>query len=279
MRIGFLTAVLNDRPLTEVLDLAREAGYDAVEIAAWPWSRHISPREAAEGRGEEIVAQVEERGLFISALTCHVNHLHPDPSEREALNEHFRWVVRAAGAMGVPVVTAVSGAPLPDVEEGENWKMFKEIMGEHLKEAADLGVKIAVETFPPFMVHNIPTIERMFDELPQENLGLNFDPSHFVWQGIDYLEAVRGFGDKIFHSHAKDTEVLSHILRLEGVMGRGWWRFRIPGFGQVDWRALLSAYREAGYDYVISFEHEDPLFGPEEGVRRAAGFLAELVRG
>jgi len=278
MKVGFLTAILNDRPLEEVLDLAKETGYDAVEIAAWPWSRHISPREAAEGKAEEILGKVHEKGLTISALTCHVNHIHPDSSEREKLNEHFRWVIRAAGAMKVPVVTAVSGVPLSDLDETQNWELFKGIMGEHLKAAEEVGVKIAIETFPPFMVHNIPTIERMFNELPQESLGLNFDPSHFVWQGVDYLEAVRRFGDRIFHSHAKDTEILDHILRLEGVMGKGWWRFRIPGFGQVNWKALISTYREVGYDYVISFEHEDPLFGPEEGVRKTARFLRELVK-
>jgi sugar phosphate isomerase/epimerase len=277
VKLGFLTAVLNDLPWKEVCRIGREAGYQALELGMWTWSKHASPTEILGGQGREMKALAAEHGLMISALTCHINHLQPDAAEREALNQHFGQVIRCAAALEVPVVTALSAVPLSDLDEAANWKAFCGVMGGHLSRAADGGVKIAIENFPPLLTHNIPTLERLFNELPRDNLGLNYDPSHFLWQQVDYLEVVRRFGKKIFHSHAKDTEIRRHVLAREGVRGKDWWRFRLPGFGEVDWKALLSAYREVGYDYVMSFEHEDPLFGAEEGVRRMGPWLRNLA--
>jgi sugar phosphate isomerase/epimerase len=276
MKIGLLTAVLNDMPLEGVLDLARGAGYQAVEIGAWPWSKHLDLKRILAGDAGRVRDLVRARDLEISALSCHVNHAPPDPSEREKLNAHFALVLKAAALLGVKVVTALTAVAVRGEEES-TWKEFRAVMAGHLALAQDLGLGIAIETFHPFLAHNVPTIERLFNELPQKNIGLNLDPSHFLWQHVDVLEVVRRFASKILHTHAKDTEILPQALRLVGVMGRDWWRFRVPGAGAVDWKTLLAAYRQISYDGVMSFEHEDPLIGAEEGVKAAAAFLRGLL--
>ena len=119
--------------------------------------------------------------------------------------------------------------------------------------------------------------DELFGRIEDENFGLNLDPSHLYWLGIDYLQVVRDYADRIFHTHAKDTEIIYERLDEVGIYGGGWWRYRVPGWGLIDWRALVSALREAGYDYVLSVEHEDPLFGPEEGVLAAKRYLSQIV--
>lgn len=113
--------------------------------------------------------------------------------------------------------------------------------------------------------------------VPDENMGLNYDPSHLLHQGIDYLEAVERFKDRIFHTHAKDTEVKQHVLRWVGNQSRGWWRYVIPGFGEVNWGVYIARLRSIGYDDVLSIEHEDGAFGVEEGFIKGQRYLSQFV--
>jgi len=108
----------------------------------------------------------------------------------------------------------------------------------------------------------------MFKVIPSKALGLEFDPSHLVFQFIDYLDAARKFGSRIYHTHCKDTEILYDRLGYVGYTGEGWWRFRMPGLGDVDWKRLITTLQDVGYDYVLSIEHEDPLYHGEEGFRK-----------
>ncbi len=119
--------------------------------------------------------------------------------------------------------------------------------------------------------------DALFNEVPSTHFGLNFDPSHLYWLGIDYLQAAKDFCERIFHAHAKDTEILSEGRYRYGILSRqltqnfwesGWWRYRMPGAGSVDWKAFVSTLKEVGYDFVLSIEHEDPVWeGTEEKVK------------
>jgi sugar phosphate isomerase/epimerase len=113
--------------------------------------------------------------------------------------------------------------------------------------------------------------------VPDANLGLNFDPSHLHWQGIDYLEAVDWFKDRIFHTHAKDVEIKRHMLRWVGNQSGGWWRYVIPGYGEINWGVYIARLRAAGYNGVLSIEHEDSAFGVEEGFIKGQRHLAQYV--
>jgi sugar phosphate isomerase/epimerase len=180
----------------------------------------------------------------------------------------------------------------------ENLKVYKEVFGEYAKAAEGEGVRIAVENCPhwvgyPTPVGNIafsPEMwDAMFGEVPSKAVGLEFDPSHLVWQGIDYLKALVEYGGRVYSFHAKDTEILKDGLYRYGVIGKqigkesewdaGWWRYRIPGFGEVNWKGVFNALYEIGYNGPMVIEHEDPVFDGarrEEGLRMGLRFLKSL---
>jgi sugar phosphate isomerase/epimerase len=277
MKLGFLTAPLGNWPLDRIFEFAHTLGYEAVEILPWPGYKTFNPKDLDQSKAREIKATAKKFEITISALTCHVNHLDPDKKRRKEVNEHYKNVLENAAMMGVPITTATSGTLGPEKTEDQKWEEFEHVMGGMVDFATDCGVKIAIEVFPPNIVFNVPTMEKMFKVIPSRTLGINFDPSHMVWQGIDYIEVVERFHERIYHTHAKDTEIRKDILKQVGILGRGWWRFRIPGCGEVDWKKLITTYRKVKYDNVMSFEHEDSTVGKEEGIKRAIDFLGSLV--
>jgi len=267
-------------------------GFEAIEIWVPPRagsSMIEMPLKAEEI--EEIKGAASKYNVTVSALSCHINHLQPNLEERKQLSQFFKDVLTASSQLGVPVVTTLSGDPLPEKSDDETWSEWRHEMGQQVDYATNLGVKIAVEScHDQNLAHNVPAMDRMFKEIPSKTLGVNFDPSHCVWQGINYIKAVKLWRDRIYHAHAKDAEILRDVLELDGIQGvkivdlfgrklkrPSWWRFRTPGWGEVDWRKLLTTYKEIGYDYVISLEHEDPVFTPEEAARRTIAFLKQLL--
>ena len=157
---------------------------------------------------------------------------------------------------------------------------YKKVFEDLVKFAEDRGVKIAIENCPMggWNLAFSPSMWNvLFELIPTDHLGLNFDPSHLVWQFIDYIKAIRDFRNKIFHVHAKDTEILYDKLADGGIYSRGWWRYRIPGWGEIDWRVLISTLLESGYDFVLSIEHEDPIFSPLDGLILASKYLNSLL--
>jgi sugar phosphate isomerase/epimerase len=191
-------------------------------------------------------------------------------------------VIRAAELLEVNLVgTFVGGRPdrLPTDIMKEIGKVFRGLVAF----AGDHGVRLMIENCPmenwqrfglPGNYAYSPELwEILFHEVPAENFGLNFDPSHLCWLGIDYIRAAREFAPRIFHVHAKDTELLPDGLYRHGLLGRqvnpvpwqsGWWRYRIPGMGIIDWKKLIPALQEGGYDFVLSIEHEDPIWSGDE---------------
>ena len=268
-------------------------GYDGVELSA---KRHIDINRILSGGAGEVREIAERHGLEITALAMHTNHLDPDLERRKKNNERFMKLIEAASTLDVPVVVTLSGMqypfnyfyPYPEslLDQIENaWEEFKEVWSPIVDHAEAHDVKIGIEVHYGNLAYNTQTAERMFREIPSKALGLNFDPSHFVWQLIDPLVVVEKFGDRIYHFHAKDVEFNEKKLKENGVLATGkWnspdrsWRFRIPGRGVIDWHKLVGAMISKGYKGALSFEHEDPLMGFEDGARQASIFLHNLLK-
>jgi sugar phosphate isomerase/epimerase len=230
-------------------------------------------------------------GLTISALAYYPNNLDPDPERREQANEHLRKVVAAAPKLGVEVVGTFVGRDR-ERSEPDNIALFSEVWPPLVRHAAGHGVKIAIENCPMLFSYDewpggtnlaySPALWRqLFEIVPDANFGLNFDPSHLVWQFIDYERAIYDFGDRIFHVHAKDMEVNRDGLYEHGVLsqGMGWQVPRLPGLGEVRWNRFMAALYAVGYDFVVSVEHEDRGFeGDEQLVKRGFEIAYRALR-
>ncbi len=298
MKLGLLTAAFPDSSLEEVAAWAASAGYEALEIACWPASGGERRRYAGVSHidvtaldPDAIHAVMTQNGLEISALAYYPNNLDPDDGQREEVNGHLRLVIDAAQRLEVPVVTTFVGndkdRPLP-----ENLRRFKEVWPPLIEHAAARGVKVAIENCPMIFSYDewpggnnlawSPAIwEEMFNAIPDEHFGLNLDPSHLVWLMIDYERAVYDFAERLFHAHAKDMEIRTDGLYRHGTFsaGIGWQVPRLPGLGQVDWSRFIAALYGAGYDGVISVEHEDRGFeATDELVKRGFLIARDAVR-
>jgi sugar phosphate isomerase/epimerase len=286
-----MTAAFPDRSFEQVAEWSARNGYEMLEVACWPAAggeqrryagvTHIDVDDFDAGAVRETL---DMHRLEISSLAFYPNNLHPDDAHREHVNGHLRKVIDAAARLGVPIVGTFVGndkdRPLP-----ENLERFRSVWPELVAYAGDKGVKIAIENCPMIFSYDewpggnnlawSPAIwEEMFSAIPDENFGLNLDPSHLVWLMIDYERAVYDFAERIFHVHAKDLEVRRDGLYRHGTFscGIGWQVPRLPGLGEVDWSRYIAALHAVGYDYVVSVEHEDRRFeGGEELVQR--GFL------
>jgi sugar phosphate isomerase/epimerase len=291
VRLGLLTAAFGERTLEETAAWAAANGYRALEVACWPSGGGERRRYAGVTHidvdafdPDDVHATMERHGLVISALAYYPNNLARADVDREEANGHLRKVVDAAQRLGVDVVGTFVGndkdRPLP-----ENLRRFREIWPPLVDYAGERGVRIAIENCPMIFSWDewpggtnlawSPAIwDEMFSAIPDGNFGLNLDPSHLVWLQIDYERAVRDFGERIFHVHAKDLEVRADGLYRHGTLsaGMGWQVPRIPGLGQVDWSRFVAALYDVGYDHVLSVEHEDRGFeGSPELVER--GFV------
>jgi sugar phosphate isomerase/epimerase len=301
MKLGFLTAAFPTLSLEQVADWAAGAGFETLEIACWPAGAsaerryagvsHIDVDTLDDAGGRAIVEMLAAHNLTISALAYYPNNLDPDAPRRAEANEHLRQVIAAAPKLGVEIVGTFVGRD-PARSEPENMTLFREVWPPLVEYAAEHGVKIAIENCPMLfsydewpggtnLAHSPALWREMFDAVPDANFGLNFDPSHLVWQFIDYERAIYEFGDRIFHVHAKDMEVNRDGLYERGVMskGIGWQVPRLPGLGEVRWDRFVSALYAVGYDYVVSVEHEDRKFeGTEELVKRGFEIAYRTLR-
>jgi sugar phosphate isomerase/epimerase len=298
VKLGLLTAAFPDMSLDEVAEWAAGESFQALEIACWPASGGERRRYAGVTHIDvdgfepgEVHAIMERHGLTISALAYYPNNLDPDPEHREQANEHLRKVISAAPKLGVEVVGTFVGRD-KERTEPDNIALFREVWTPLVRHAADHGVKIAIENCPMLFSYDewpggtnlaySPAIWRqLFEIVPDANFGLNFDPSHLVWQFIDYERAIYDFGDRIFHVHAKDMEVNRDGLYEHGVMskGIGWQVPRLPGLGEVRWDRFLAALYAIGYDGSIVIEHEDRRFeGSEELIIRGFHLARDVLR-
>ncbi|HRA44772.1 MAG TPA: sugar phosphate isomerase/epimerase [Phycicoccus sp.] len=293
MKLGLLTAPFEDTPLSEVAAWAASAGYEQLEVAAWPQAgaerrryagtAHLPVEDMTEARGREITDELGGLGVTISALGYYPNNLDPDPEVRATVNAHTIKVIEAAALMGVGVVNTFVGAD-PRLSQDENYEMALTEFRPIVEAATANGVKLAIENCPMIFSNDewpggknlaySPVIwRRMFEDFGP-TLGLNMDPSHLLWQMIDAERVVREFGERFWHVHIKDLEIDREGLYERGILslGMGWQVPRLPGLGQVDWGRFIAALYRVGYDGVLCVEHEDRDFeGTDELVKK--GFL------
>jgi sugar phosphate isomerase/epimerase len=310
MKLGLFTPVFGKLPLAEMLAKVRSfKSIEAIELGtgAWPGRDHIDPDGllANADRARDYGRQIADAGLSISALSCHGNPLHPDNAVARDYDDLFRKTVRLAARLHVPVVVTFAGCPgdsdeakhpnwvtspwPPEFLEVLDWQWEKKAIPywtDAARFAADHGIKVALEAHPGFVVYNVETALKL-RAATANNLGINLDPSHFFWQGVDVPIAIRALGEAIFHFHAKDVAIDPHNVAVNGVidtktyrrMAERSWLFRSVGWGhdELTWKRIVSALRLAGYDYVMSIEHEDALASIDQGLQAAVDVLSRAV--
>lgn len=291
MQLGFVSAILADLRLDQVVAFAGAEGFQCVELMCWPAGKaerryagvthldvtHFGPDEA-QRVGELLACS----GVAISALGYYPNPLAPDLQEARLYAEHLEKVMAAARVLGVHLVTSFVGRD-PSKSIDENWPRFREVWKALVKRAEDQGVRIAIENCPMYYSADewpggknlayCPALwRRMFDEIPSPSFGLNYDPSHLVWQQIDYVKPLREFAGRIFHVHAKDVRVDRERLDDVGILATPleYHRPKLPGLGDVQWGRFFSVLGEVGYEGPVCVEVEDRAFEKNLETRKAA---------
>ena len=307
MKIGFLSACLPQISLENLVKWAAKSGFQSLELAAWPveskrdyQARQIDAANFSKDSAKKVKDLFNQYQLTISAMAYYDNNLHPDLKKRQSFIDHLKKVIDTAELLDVPLVgTFVGGRP--DKSPAENIKEIGKVFRDILRYAGDKGVKIMIENCPMYnwvqfglpgnYAYSPELWDALFNEIPDDNFGLNFDPSHLYWLRIDTIQAVKDYASKIFHAHAKDTEILPKGEYRYGIPGQqlqpepwksGWWRYRMPGLGEIDWNSFISTLQEYGYDQVLSIEHEDPVWEGSEkkiktGLKLGLKHLAQYV--
>ncbi|HET9494385.1 MAG TPA: sugar phosphate isomerase/epimerase [Chloroflexia bacterium] len=293
MKLGLMSAAFPAMPLEKLAEWAAGNGFEMLEVACWPPSKaerryagvtHIDVTELTQQGARDVLDLMERHNLQISSLAYYPNPLHPDPEHRQMVADHLKKVIVAAEMLKVPIVGTFVGRDKHRTIE-DNLGEFEKVWPPLMRFASDHGVKIAIENCPMIFSNdewpggdNLATTpdiwRRMWEIIPDPGFGLNLDPSHLVWQMIDYVRVVYDFGPRILHVHAKDMRIDREGLYQRGVLslGMGWEVPRLPGLGEVRWDQFIAALYAVGYDYVVSIEHEDRAFeGTEDLVKR--GFL------
>lgn len=306
MRIAFASLVgVEPMPFATLVERAKALGLDAIEVNVGPTYRPIGDARfpghldldaiLREGPGA-IQELMSAYGVTITSLAPMLNVLAADTSLREERIAVFRQTIDASVALGVSTVVTYGGSAFgmhfygspgqrpnhPTNRVAENIAQFRAVFTPLAAYAEERGVRIAFETAARGggegnVAHNPELWEMMFDAVPSPALGLSFDPSHLVWLHIpDVPGVVRAFGARIYHVDGKDTEILPAVFARQGILGSGWWRYRLPGLGALDWRGIFSALTDVGYDGPVSIENEDPLFLGLEGVAWSANYLRSI---
>ncbi len=283
MKLGLVSAILDAYTYEEMMDTVSELGFQCVEVACWPQGKaerryagvsHIDAERVLEddAYAEHVTAYAKEKGVAISSLAFYPNTMDPDPEKRKATVEHLKALIKASHKLGIGMVTTFIGRDQSKTVE-ENLELVKEIWPPIIELAEAENVKIGIENCPMLFgpdqwpggqnLMTTPAIWRkVFEILPSENLGINYDPSHFVWQMIDYIKPIYEFKDKIFHVHYKDIKLYEDKLNDVGIMAYplDFMSPKLPGLGDVDWGKYVSALTDIGYDGYTCIEIEDKAF-------------------
>lgn len=281
MKLGVVSAIYDGFTFEEMIDHLSSVGYSCVEVACWPQGKaerryagvsHIN----VDDTSEEYVAYVKkycaDRGVEISSLAFYPNTMDGDLEKRAVNVEHLKKVINMSARLGVNMVTTFVGRDQNKTVE-ENLEIFKEVWPPIVAFAKEKGVRIAIENCPMLFTadqwpggQNLFTTpklwRKMFEIIDSDNFGINYDPSHFIWQQIDYLKPVYEFKDKIFHVHFKDIKLYKDRLDDVGIMAYPleYMSPKLPGLGDVDWGKYVSALTDIGYDSFACVEVEDKAF-------------------
>jgi len=300
MKLGFVSAIVPDLSFGEVLAFARCGGYDCVEIMCWPVGRadrryagvtHIDVNGINHETAARIKAECESAGVSISGLGYYPNALTPDRDESQTAVAHLRRVIEAAQPLGLDTVSTFIGRDWTRSVE-DNWALFRALWPDLIRFAGDHGVRIAIENCPMFFTRDewpggknlasSPAIwRRMFEEIPDPNFGLNYDPSHLVWQQMDYIRPLREFASRIFRVHLKDAIVHRERMDEVGILAHPleFHSPKLPGLGDVDWGRFFSALGDIRYDAPVCVEVEDRAYeGTLEARKRALVQSHDYIR-
>lgn len=291
MKLGFVSAILPDLTLEQVLQFAASAGYQCVEVMCWPVGKaerkfagvtHIDVTDLTQARADDILGLCAKHGVSLSGLGYYPNPLDPDPAVAKKAVDHLKKVIAAAPKLGLKNVNTFIGRDWTKTVD-ENWPRFLKTWKPLVKFAEDHGVFIGIENCPMLFTRDewpggknlatTPVIwRRMFNDIPSQHLGLNYDPSHFILQFMDPVSPLREFKDKLFHLHAKDVRIRRERINDVGIFDfpLQWHQPRIPGFGDIDWARFMAALYDIGYAGPVCVEVEDDTFGKSlEGRQRA----------
>ena len=310
MKLGVFTCLLSDKKLEDVLGYLKNSGVQTIELATGGYvgKAHADPEVLLQDSGklQSLKELIRKHDMEVSALSCHANPVHPDKAEAEKFHKAVENSILLAEKLGISRIITFSGCPGDSPSSKyPNWVTcpwpddFQKILDYQWNDvlipywtktaafAKDHGVdKISLEMHPGFCVYNPETLLKLRSAIG-DVIGANYDPSHLFWQGIDPVASIRRLGPAIFHFHAKDCKIDEINKALNGVLDTKHysdeinrsWIFRTIGYGHgYDvWKDIISNLRMAGYDYVISIEHEDSLLSPNEGLQKAISFLKEVL--
>jgi sugar phosphate isomerase/epimerase len=281
MKLGFVSAIFPEWSLEQVCTFALAEGFRCVELMCWPPGKaerryagvtHLDVTDFGREQIDKVKDLLDRKGMTVSALGYYPNVLSADADESERCLAHLYKVIDASAALGVNTVTTFVGRD-PKLSVDENWHRFLEVWRTLIKHAEDRGVRVGIENCPMLFTSdewpggkNLATTpdiwHRMFDAIPSPNFGLNYDPSHMIWQQMDYLSPIDEFKDRLIHIHAKDARIDRAALDRHGVLGypKLWHTPKIPGLGDVHWGRFFGALSDAGYDGPVAIEVEDRAF-------------------
>jgi len=278
IKLGFVSAILADQTFEEVISFAAQTGYSCVEIMCWPVGKaerryagvtHIDVADLSKKKIDEIHNTLEQKGVTISGLGYYPNPLEADNKNADRYIAHIKKVIDAVGRLGLKNINTFIGRDHHSSVE-DNFKRFRKVWPGIVKYAEKRGVKIGIENCPMFFTNDewpggknlasSPAIwRRMFEEIPSGNFGLNYDPSHLVWQFMDYIKPIYEFKERIFHVHIKDAKLMREKLNDVGILATplSFHSPKLPGLGDVDWGKFFSALTDIGYDGAACVEVED----------------------
>lgn len=281
MKPGFVSAILPELPLEELVDYAAQLGYRCIEVCCWPVGKaerryagvtHIDVETLDDNRASEIREYFSRKGVEISGLGYYPNPLDPDPEKRAFYAGHILKVIDAAAKLGVyRMNTFIGRDKTKNIEE--NFEMFRQVWPDIIRFAEERGVKVGIENCPMIFTNDewpggcnlatTPVIwRRMFSEIKSDFFGLNLDPSHLLWQQMDYVKPLYEFKDKIFHIHLKDATVHRDKLDEVGIMANPlqFHTPKLPGLGDINWSRFISALYDIRYQGAVCVEVEDKAF-------------------
>ena len=303
MQLGFVSAILPDLSLSEVLNFTADEGFSCVELMCWPVGAaerryagvtHVNVADLDDAQASDIKGQAAQLGVTISGLGYYPNPLTPDAEESQIATDQIARLIQTAPKLGVPVVNTFIGRDPAKSIDG-NWPRFLEVWRPLIQLAEDHGVKIAIENCPMYFTNDewpsgknlayCPEVwRRMFNEISSDSFGLNYDPSHFVWQHIEEGPALVEFASKLFHIHAKDARVDQQRLNDVGILGTPlqYHTPKLPGLGDVDWSHFFSILSEHGYKGPVCIEVEDrpyekTLDSRKGALRQSQRFLRQFM--
>jgi len=303
MKLGFCSAILPDLSLEEILEFAAAIKFDCVEIMCWPVGKaerryagvtHIDVSDFRRADAARIQEQLAAAGVSISALGYYPNPLAADKNEARVYIDHLKKVIRAARLLGVDLVNTFIGRNWKLSVE-ESWGIFEQRWPPIIRFAEDQGVRIGIENCPMLftadewpggknLAHSPAIWRRMFERIPSPRFGLNYDPSHLVWQQMDYVKPLREFAPRIFHVHAKDARVDRDRLDDVGILAAPlqYHTPKLPGLGDIDWGRFFSVLTEVGYDGPVCVEVEDRAYERtlerrKAGLRQSSAYLRQFI--